>query len=60
MFKKTKAVKKFVRRYKTRALVTSTAISLVVVAIQQRGIKQHDAFLKDKGLYDEFYYSEEQ
>ena len=58
MFDKTKAFKRIVRRYKTRALVTSTVISLTVVAIQQRGIKQHNAFLKDKGLYDEYYTSD--
>jgi hypothetical protein len=46
---------RFVRRNRTRILVVTTITLAGVVAIQQRGIKQHNEFLKENGLFEKFY-----
>jgi hypothetical protein len=49
-------VKKFVRQHKVA--ITFTATSLAWIAINQMALRQHDAFLREHGLFDEFYLSE--
>jgi hypothetical protein len=55
MNKKLASVKNAVVANKTRILVTATVIATAVAAIEVRAIKQHNDFLKEKGLYEEYY-----
>lgn len=55
MFKKTRAFKRFVKRNKFRALWSIATALGVVVVVQRRGLNLHDEYLKEKGLYDEYY-----
>lgn len=55
MFKKTRIVKRFVRRNKAKFFMTTTAVLGTVVFLQNRGIKSHNEFLDEKGLLDEYY-----
>lgn len=50
-------VKKFVRKHKTAIAVTVAVAATAVVSykIDEAGLKQHDAFLRENGLYDTFY-----
>ena len=52
-----RSIKKFVVRHKTAILVTVTAVASL--AFTQIAMKGHNDFLKEKGLYDEFYTPEE-
>lgn len=47
----------FVRRHKVGLAVTATA--LACFALNQAALKQHNEFLAEKGLLDEFYSPEE-
>lgn len=51
-------VKNAVVRNKTRILGTALVITTGIAALQNAGLKQHDEFLKANGLYDEFYFPE--
>lgn len=46
-------VKNFVRRHKTAIAVTTTAALCLV--LNRMALASHDEFLKEKGLYDEYY-----
>lgn len=46
-------VKKFVQKHKVAITVIVT--SACWITINQRALKLHNDFLKEKGLYDEFY-----
>ena len=46
-------LKSFVRKHKVALTVLAT--STVWIAINRTALKQHDDFLKERGLYDEFY-----
>lgn len=48
-------LKKFWNAHKTKILVGTTVVTATVAAIQAVGIRQHDEFLREKGLHDEFY-----
>ena len=50
---------RFVRRNKTRILVVTTVALGGVVALQQKGIQQHNDFLKEHNLFDKFYSMDE-
>lgn len=52
---KSRYSKPVVRRWKNRALVTSAVISVTAVAVQGRALRLHNDYLKEKGLYDEYY-----
>lgn len=54
-FKKTRIVRNFVRRNKPRVIATVAVVSTGIVLIQRKGLKLHDEFLIEKGLYDEYY-----
>lgn len=49
--------KKFVVEHKTAIAVTATAA--ICIAVNRVALKQHNDFLRDHDLYDEFYASEE-
>lgn len=40
---------------KTKILGTLAVVATTAAVLQQKGIKQHNEFLKEKDLYDEFY-----
>lgn len=50
------STKSFVRRNKTRVLITTTAISTAVAVVQYKAVNQHNEFLKDHDLYAEYHY----
>lgn len=59
MFKSTTtSVKSFVARHKTAITITTTAAvtTAVCLMLTDGARKQHDNFLKEKGLFDEFYF----
>lgn len=45
--------KKFVEDHKVGIAVTVTSVCWI--AINRGAVKEHDDFLREKGLYDEFY-----
>jgi hypothetical protein len=49
------AVKDFVVANKTKILVTALVVTTTSVVLMRTGIAQHNQFLKDHDLYDEFY-----
>jgi hypothetical protein len=51
------SAKQFVVRNKATLVVAGAAFA--VIALQQVGIKQHNEFLREKGLFDEFYAPED-
>ena len=50
---KSNRVKTFVRKHKVAIAVVTTSTFWIVM--NRLALKQHDDFLKDKGLYEEFY-----
>lgn len=54
----TQTVTEFVRRHKIAIAITGTAAvtAAACLAMNQEAIKQHNEFLKEKGLFDEFYF----
>jgi hypothetical protein len=53
--KKPNPIKKFWAAKKTPILATTTVISVTLVAVMLRSTKQHNDFLTEKGLFNEFY-----
>ena len=47
--------KNFVVRNERRILLTTTVVSTTAALVMRSGIAQHNAFLKEHGLYDQFY-----
>lgn len=45
----------FVRRNERRILITTTVVSTTAAVVMRTGIKQHNEFLKEHGLFDQFY-----
>jgi hypothetical protein len=56
IMKNINSIKKFVLKHKVVFAVTSTAALLTIV--NKIALRQHDNFLKEHGLYDEFYQGE--
>lgn len=56
---KLSSAKNTVARNKTKILVTTTVVATGAAALMRIGIKQHNEFLKEKGLYEEFYKMDE-
>lgn len=50
--KKTVAV---VRRHERKILIATTVTSTAAAVLMRTGIAQHNAFLKENGLYEKFY-----
>lgn len=53
------SIKKFWADNKGHILGTALVITTTAVALQRVGLRQHDDFLKERGLYDEFYVTDE-
>jgi len=45
----------FVKRNERRILITTTVLSTTAAVMMRSGIAQHNEFLKQHDLYDEFY-----
>ena len=45
----------FYKRNERRILITTTILSTGSAVLMRSGIASHNEFLKEKGLYDEFY-----
>lgn len=44
-----------VKKHERKILIATTVTSTGLAVVMRSGIAQHNAFLKEKGLYDEFY-----
>ena len=53
------SVKNVVAVNKTRILVATTVVATTAAVIQQRALQQHNKFLKEEGLYDKYYETDE-
>jgi hypothetical protein len=49
--------KEFVKKHRVAVAIVSTAS--VCLTLNRYALKQHDDFLKEKGLYNEYYYLDE-
>ena len=45
----------FVKKHETKILAVATVTSVALAVVMRLGLIEHDDFLKEKGLYDEFY-----
>jgi hypothetical protein len=43
------------KKHERKILITTTVISTGAAVLMRTGIAQHNAFLKEHGLYDQFY-----
>lgn len=57
--KVTTRAKKIWADHKTKILTATTVLSTTTAVVMRIAIKQHDDFLREKGLYEEFYTEEE-
>ena len=48
-------IKKFVAKHERKVLITTTVLSLTAAVTMKTGLAQHNAFLKEHGLYEQFY-----
>lgn len=46
-------------RNKNRIIITAAVVATTAAVIMKQGLNQHDAFLKEHDLYNEFYQPEE-
>lgn len=53
-----RSIKKFAARHKVAITVVVTSVCWI--AINRLALKGHNDFLKEKGLYDEFYVAEDE
>jgi hypothetical protein len=49
------SAKDAVARNKTKILATTTVVATGAAVMMRIGLNQHDDFLREKGLYEEFY-----
>lgn len=43
------------KKHERKILIATTVTSTGLAVVMRTGIAQHNAFLKERGLYDEFY-----
>ena len=43
------------KKHERKILIAATVTSTTAAVLMRTGIAQHNTFLKEKGLYDEFY-----
>lgn len=43
------------RKHERKVLITTTVLSTTAAVVFRTGIAQHNAFLKEHGLYEQFY-----
>lgn len=55
MNEKLASVKQFVARNERKILVTTAVVTTTAAVVMRLGIKQHNDFLKENGLYEKFY-----
>lgn len=55
MNEKLASVKQFVARNERKILVTTAVVTTTAAVVTRLGIKQHNDFLKENGLYEKFY-----
>lgn len=48
-------IKNAVVKYERPILITTTAVSVTAAVLMRKGIAQHNEFLKEHGLYEQFY-----
>lgn len=48
-------VKNFVRKHERKILITTTVVSTTAAVLMRSGIAQHNEFLKEHGLFEQFY-----
>jgi hypothetical protein len=51
---KLNSAKNIVQQHQTKILGTAVVLTTTVAVLQKRGLNQHNDFLKEKGLHDEF------
>lgn len=49
------SVKNLVVKHERKILVTTTVVSTTAAVLMRTGIAQHNAFLKEHGLFEQFY-----
>lgn len=52
--------KNFVKRNKTKMLVTGFVTTSTIMVLQHQGIKSLNEFLEEKGLLEEYYHFDEE
>lgn len=53
------SAKKKIVQNKTKIIGTIAVVATTAAVVQRIGLKQHNDFLKEKGLYDEYWTHEE-
>lgn len=48
-------IKNAVRRYERPILITTAVVSITANVLMKNGIATHNAFLKEHGLFEQFY-----
>jgi hypothetical protein len=59
MNKKPNRLKQFVQNHPNLMIGVTSGLTMAVV-LQNRGIKNLNAYLKEKGLFDEYYFVDEE
>lgn len=49
------SIVKTVRKHERKILITATVVSTTAAVLMRSGLAQHNAFLKEHGLYEQFY-----
>lgn len=44
-----------VKKHERKILITTTVLSTTAAVLMRSGLAQHNAFLKEHGLYEQFY-----
>lgn len=47
--------KNFLKKHERKILITTTVVSTTAAVLFRTGIAQHNEFLKQNGLYEQFY-----
>jgi hypothetical protein len=50
-----RSIKNFVVKHERPILITTTVVSTTAAVVMRTGVAQHNAFLKEHGLYEQFY-----
>lgn len=49
------ALKSAWRKHERKVLIAATVVSTTAAVLMKSGVAQHNAFLKEHGLYEQFY-----
>jgi hypothetical protein len=50
-----KTLTNFVKKHERKILVTTTVVSTTAAVLMRTGLAQHNEFLREHGLYEQFY-----